>query len=61
MEATLVQDQDNRETYRVEATDEDGGCEVALFIGPNALECAITFASSDYYEKWSDPQGFAGY
>lgn len=61
MKAELVQDKDDQRVYRVEAIDNDGGCEVALFSGPNALDRAIAFAGSDYYEGWSDPTGLAGY
>ena len=61
MIAKLTQDKDNPTQYRVEAIDEDGGCEVAIFSGPSALERAITFAGGGYYEGWADPQGLAGY
>ena len=61
MEATLVQDKNDPNSYRVEAFTDDGGCEVALFSGPNALDRAIAFAGGNYYEKWSDPQALAGY
>ena len=56
MEATLIQDQLDPNSYRVEAIDDDGGCEVATFSGPNALDRAIVFAGSNYYGKWNDPQ-----
>lgn len=61
MKAELAQDKDDPNTYRVEAIDDDGGCEVAVFSGPNALERAISFAGGSYYEGWADPQGLAGY
>ena len=61
MIAELTQDKDSPTQYRVEAIDEDGGCEVAIFSGPSALERAIAFAGGGYYEGWADPQGLAGY
>lgn len=61
LKATLVQDASNAAAFRVEAIDDEGGCEVALFSGPNALDRAIAFAGSDYYCGWDDPQGLAGY
>jgi len=61
MIAELVQDKNDPTTYRVEAFDEDGGCEVSLFSGPNALDRAIIFAGSSYYDGWKDTQGLAGY
>lgn len=61
MKATLISDKNEHDTYRVEAIDDDGGCEVAIFSGPNAKERAIIFAGSDYYDKWADPEGIAGY
>ena len=48
-------------SYRVEAVDGDGGCEVAIFSGPNALDRAIVFAGGGYYDAWADPDGLAGY
>ena len=61
MEATLMQDKNDQSMYRVEAVDDDGGCEIAIFSGPNALDRAISFAGGDYYDKWHDPGGLAGY
>lgn len=61
MEATLIQDKTDPAVYRVEAIDDDGGCEVAVFSGPNALERAITYGGGGYYPKWKDPQGLAGH
>jgi hypothetical protein len=60
MEATLKQDATDPTVYRVEATDSDGGVEVAIFSGPNALDRAIVFAGSSYYDGWSDPDNLAG-
>ncbi len=37
------------------------GDEVAVFTGPNALDRAIHFAGSDYYDRWADPEALAGY
>lgn len=57
MKAELIQDKDDSTSYRVEAIDDDGGCQVAIFSGPDALGRAIAFAGGDYYEGWADPQG----
>jgi hypothetical protein len=59
--ATLIQDKDEPQSYRVEAVIEDGGCEVSIFSGPNALDRAIAFAGGNYYDGWADPQGLAGH
>jgi hypothetical protein len=61
MKATLIKDKHNTNDYRVEAIDDDGGCEVAIFSGPNALDRAIVFAGGSYYDGWNEPQGLAGY
>lgn len=58
--AELAQDKDDPTVYRVEHIDSDGGCEVAIFSGPNALERAIAFAGGDYYDGYADPTGLAG-
>lgn len=58
--AELVQDKDDPQMYRVEYIDDDGGCEVSLFSGPNALDRAAAFAGN-YYESWSDPTSLIGY
>lgn len=57
MHATLMQEDDHLGVYRVEAVDGDGGCEVAIFSGPNALDRAIVFAGGNYYATWADPEG----
>ncbi len=62
--ATLVAERNDPTAFRVEAIDDDGGCEVAVFSGPNALDRAIAFAAAPdgYYEgRWNDPNGLAGY
>ena len=56
MKATLISDKHSPGVVRVEAKDEDGGCEVAIFSGPNALDRAVAFAGGDYYSSWSDPE-----
>ena len=61
MNATLIQDKNDSNAFRVEAIDDDGGCEVAIFSGPNALDRAIVFAGGSYYASWSDPDSLAGY
>jgi hypothetical protein len=55
--ATLIEDRDTPGQYRVEAEVEDGGMEVAIFSGPNALDRAVVFAGGAYYDGWNDPQG----
>ena len=60
---TLVEDRDVPGQFKVEGFTEDGGCEVAIFAGPNALDRAIAFAASanpGYYDEWADPQGWSG-
>lgn len=59
MQAELIQDKTDPNSYRVEAIDDDGGCEVAIFSGPNALERAIAFAGG-FYENWLDPERLSG-
>jgi hypothetical protein len=59
--ATLIEDRNAPGVYRVEAEVDDGGMEVAIFSGPNALDRAIIFAGGEYYEGWNDPQALAGY
>lgn len=56
MRAELIQDKENPAQFRVEAIDDDGGCEVAVFSGPNALDRAVIFAGSDWYQGWADPE-----
>lgn len=61
IKATLIRDRLHPNDFRVEALDDEGGIEVSIFSGPNALDRAITFAGSEYYEGWEDPDGLAGY
>jgi hypothetical protein len=62
LNATLIEDRDTPGQYRVEAENDDGGMEIAVFSGPNALDRAIIFAGGgEYYDGWCDPQGLAGY
>lgn len=58
--AQLVTDRNVDGQYRVESILKDGGCEVAIFSGPNALDRAVVFAGSDYYSSWSDEEALAG-
>jgi hypothetical protein len=60
MEAKLIQDSVG-DGYIVSTCIEEGDHpdELAIFKGPNALERAIAFAGSDYYEAWHDPQGLS--
>ena len=53
MQATLIEDKKNLGDFRVEAIDDDGGCEVAVFCGPNAHERAVSFAAN-YYDDFED-------
>jgi hypothetical protein len=59
--ATLFSDKAEPNAYRVEAIDDDGGCEISLFTGPGALDRAIAFAGGWYYKRWEDPEGLARY
>jgi len=43
MKAEMIEDKNIAGQYRVEAIDADGGCEVAIFSGPRALERATAF------------------
>lgn len=62
MKAELIEDKNAPGQYRVEAIDDDGGCEVAIFSGPNALDRAVAFAGgSGYYEGWADRSAAIGY
>lgn len=62
MEAELIEDKNVPGQYRVEAIDADGGCEVAIFAGPNALDRAVAFAgASGYYDVWADRTAILGY
>jgi hypothetical protein len=40
------EDRQSRGDWRVEWIDDDGGCEVAIFSGPNARERAIRYADA---------------
>lgn len=57
--AELIEDRKVPGQFRVEANDDDGGCEVAIFCGPNALDRAIAFAGGSYYDGWDDPEGWS--
>lgn len=62
MKAELIQDKDDAAIFRVEAIDDDGGCEVAIFSGPNALGRAVCFAGNGkYYDGWADRTAVIGY
>lgn len=51
--AELFHDKVEPEAFRVEFIDDDGGCEVAVFYGPRALERARRFAEA-FYGKFVD-------
>jgi hypothetical protein len=48
--ALLFRDKVHPDDWRVEWFDEDGGCEVAIFSGPNAEPRARAFVDSYYRE-----------
>ncbi len=48
MQATLIEDKNMPSAFRVEAVDEYGGCEVAIFSGPRAKQRAEQFAEWCY-------------
>lgn len=45
MTVEIIEYQTNCQDWRVEAIDDDGGCEVAIFCGPRAEERARRFSS----------------
>ena len=55
--AELVEDREHPGSFRVEAFDDEGGCHIAIFHGPNAKDQAICHAGSDYFDGWHDPEG----
>jgi hypothetical protein len=46
--AKLFEDRQWAGDWRVEWFDDDGGCEVAIFSGPNARERALRYADRQY-------------
>jgi len=46
--AKVFEDRITPGDWRVEWFDDDGGCEVAIFSGPNARERAILYADRQY-------------
>lgn len=48
VDALLLRDKINPDAYRAEAFDDDDGCEVAIFSGPQARERAGIFALAFY-------------
>jgi hypothetical protein len=46
--AKVFEDRATPGQWRVEWFDDDGGCEVAIFTGPNARERAIRYADRQY-------------
>ena len=48
LEVRLFPDRLDPRDWRVEAFDEDGGCEIAVFSGPNAEGRARRFAKAEY-------------
>ena len=53
MKAQLMRDKSDPNVWRVEAIDDDGGCEVAIFSGPRARERATAFANN-FYLTWAE-------
>lgn len=54
--ADLLRDKDDPNSYRIESSDDDGGCEVAIFSGPGALDRAAEFGAH-YYGGFVDEGG----
>ncbi len=50
--ALIFRDKYDPTVVRVEWFDEDGGCEVAMFSGPRALERALAFGRGFYDEPY---------
>jgi hypothetical protein len=46
--ALVFEDREVPDQWRVEKFDDDGGCEVRIFTGPDAREHAIEYASARY-------------
>jgi hypothetical protein len=46
----VLEDRENKGDWRVEWIDDDGGCEVEIFTGPNAREQARRYAEQQYGE-----------
>jgi hypothetical protein len=46
--AKVFEDREHAGDWRVEFVDDDGGCEVAIFAGPNAKKRAIRYADRQY-------------
>jgi len=46
--AKVFEDHQHLGEWRVEWFDDDGGCEVEIFIGPNARDQAIRYADHQY-------------
>ena len=46
--AKVIEDRESAGDWRVEWFDDDGGCEVAIFAGPNAKNRAIRYANQHY-------------
>jgi hypothetical protein len=44
----VFEDREHAGSWRVERTDDDGGCEVAIFDGPHARDRAILYANHQY-------------
>jgi hypothetical protein len=46
--AYVFEDQQSPDDWHVQWTDDDGGCEMAIFTGPRARERAIGYAERQY-------------
>jgi len=46
--ALVFRDKHESDVIRVEFFDDDGGCQVAQFSGPRALERALAFGKANY-------------
>lgn len=46
--AKVFEDREHARDWRIEWVDDDDGCEVAIFSGPNARERALRYADRQY-------------
>lgn len=56
MKVELIEDKNTPDQFRVEAIDDDGGIDVAIFSGPNSMDNAVNFAATTY-KDFADPTG----
>lgn len=46
--ASIVRDSMDRNAWRVERIDDDGGVEIAIFAGPHAKDRALRYGDKEY-------------